>query len=77
MSDWISVKDRLPENEDEVLIYMGHYEVGWYSREVWRGVDEWRLEPTHWMPLPEPPAEKVNPTDGDPQSVVGEAKKEK
>ena len=53
---WISVKDRLPEKNTDVLIY---------NIEEYMGTDfltkdgKWfwneELPPTHWMPLPEPP----------------------
>jgi len=55
--EWISVNDRLPENE-RVLIcaYQRDYLLAEYDNEQWwsdsigivNGV-------THWMPLPEPP----------------------
>ena len=59
--EWISVKDRLPEEGDTVLGWeRGYYTVverhrnGWY----W-GRDEWIADEggtiTHWQPLPEPP----------------------
>lgn len=59
-SRWISVKEKLPENHKEVLIYCGSYhEIGWYESDN----KSWRSDflgcctddVTHWMPLPEPP----------------------
>ena len=63
---WISVKDRLPEDQRSVLTVNGHGEIrimGLWSK---RG-DEWIWEHndrmmnyndiTHWMPLTEPPKE--------------------
>lgn len=66
--NWISVKDRLPDNEKTVLIYdvrcriieiayrvsTGNKELGivWFYPEN-KGCTE--DEVTHWMPLPEPP----------------------
>lgn len=55
---WISVKERLPEKTELVLIYQpkagngasSHDEHGWGMWE--NGLT---CEPTHWMPLPEPP----------------------
>lgn len=57
---WISVKERLPE-EDVVVILTDHIDVGtgWFNGKGWRtpfsDIDEYRI--THWMPLPEPPRE--------------------
>ena len=73
MSEWISVKDRLPEDFGEVLVIVsgkphenitldGAYEIAEYDP-----VEGWILEMwpewcsgvvTHWMPLPEPPEEE-------------------
>ena len=61
---WISVKDRLPEEENACLavdnerrVVIGRYKsagncsVSWYSTMIF-------FPPiTHWMPLPEPPKE--------------------
>ena len=68
---WIRVKDKVPKNEDEVLVYapncdvIGSVLVGCYfeedneSKEAWTVYDfgESRLSEkvTHWMPLPETP----------------------
>lgn len=68
MTEWISVKDRLPEKNTWVLCY-----VKWMIPvfEMERGIrkssdvkkvffdGEFRIEnkPTHWMPLPELPKE--------------------
>lgn len=77
--EWISVKERIPDFEIDVLVYytiqkdkknrdgdrFGRYiEIGCVSS-ITRGKSyenvEWRdksynaLNPTHWMPLPEPP----------------------
>ena len=86
---WISVKDGLPENEeDDVLIYCReteHYGLHKEKRKVYHAIykgaydgDRWytswcygckyiedvnvewpdeEISVTHWMPLPEPPAE--------------------
>ena len=66
MSEWISVKERLPEYDDDVLLWASswdHVYVGY-----WRHSEEWigrhraesegplpTTDPTHWMPLPPPP----------------------
>ena len=71
--EWISVKERLPESDNLVLVsadgkpienvtLVGAYELAVYDPEE----KEWILEMwpewgdvkvTHWMPLPEPPKE--------------------
>jgi hypothetical protein len=66
--EWISVKDRLPEHETRVHIYLKE-KTAWYD--VMYGAYESDVQPTfyddrtdsiimldevtHWMPLPEPP----------------------
>ena len=61
MSQWISVKDRLPEQKGDYLCVCesGEISVGYFSKwiigygfetqEVGQGLV------THWMPLPDPP----------------------
>ena len=60
--NWISVKDRLPENTDEVLVCF----IGWddlqFQSVMYLENGDWYNEHgdpcytvTHWMPLPEPP----------------------
>jgi len=58
---WISVKDRLPEEDGIYIAYptmTGNvYPVRYFKGFHWRtimGSDVWDA-PTHWMPLPEPP----------------------
>ena len=63
MGDWISVEDRLPEEElHPVLVYSEHYGActvaflahggEWYRDKYGRRIGF----VTHWQPLPEPPA---------------------
>jgi hypothetical protein len=62
MSEWISVKDRLPANRTSVLVWCperrNKYTAYWADGEwthfagFFSFVEE---EVTHWMPLPEPP----------------------
>lgn len=67
--EWISVKDRLPEEEKQVLIcikfgnmpveYMLDYIIKFEGSDppyIWACTlsDEW-IRITHWMELPEPP----------------------
>lgn len=59
--EWISVKDGLPENEQEVIGWEGDYaEILYYDAEFneWNDANGWRVKLNkfpHWMPLPEPP----------------------
>jgi len=66
MSEWISVNNKMPVNEDIVDIYTannGRFTdaqyvsemIGyWLTRDaIWINLDK----VTHWMPLPEPPNE--------------------
>jgi hypothetical protein len=64
---WISVKDNLPDNLVDVLIYdpfQNESIVGWYDERNKKWVsglsapeDYFEIHPdvTHWMHLPEPP----------------------
>ena len=61
VQEWISVKDRLPENgKDAVLIALrwGAVDIGWCEEGQWGSdfVNEYDDgEVTRWMPLPQPP----------------------
>ena len=74
MTDWISVKDRLPPVNQNILFYNGKKEVryGFYRPEP-SPVDNWATPDSiwindlsyneigtasYWMPLPKPPREK-------------------
>lgn len=65
---WVSVKDRLPEDNTLVLALV-QYEVGWYRIFAWRDKKGWASSQeefseqdgdfvTHWMPVPDPPEEE-------------------
>jgi hypothetical protein len=60
-SPWISVKDRLPDDDENVLAYnseSGDIDMAWYNGEEWILEDLYEIEylhPTHWMPLPDAP----------------------
>ena len=59
LNEWISVKDKLPEDQVEVLVLtrsmkgMRNVDKGYWSIDhfIHRG----RAQVTHWMPLPNPP----------------------
>lgn len=73
VDDWISVKDRLPEEEKEVLVARFwvdeknkktcYVEIAEHIGEDWvSDSDEYKIcrhyDPYAWMPLPEPPKEE-------------------
>ena len=63
---WISVKERLPEPNKEVLLYdknsIRHYVIGWlrrdkgYNKGMWALSNGWIEDKdiTHWMPIDKP-----------------------
>ena len=56
--DWISVKDRLPEDAQYVIAFNGRtmMSVFYFDIGAWKTCDNWCLAcVTHWLPLPEPP----------------------
>lgn len=56
-AEWISVKDRMPNSWEKVLVYtkQGAVEMSIYS-----AIGGWKsnVSVTHWMPLPEAPKMK-------------------
>lgn len=58
MDNWISVKERLPENEDDVLVYFedGDITIAFYDGDWTKdGFSKIMREVTHWQPLPQSP----------------------
>lgn len=63
-SPWISIKERLPNPLEEVILYdknsIRHYAVGWlredkgYNKSMWCVTDGFVEDKyiTHWMPIP-------------------------
>lgn len=66
MSEWISVKKRLPETKTCVMMYFRvsteilFYALGTWTGKVWKDYYGRTVKGiTHWQPLPGPPKEKV------------------
>lgn len=56
ISQWISVKDRLPEECKCVLVYDGGVcSIAWRYKGEWESDDYTLATVTYWQPLPEPP----------------------
>jgi hypothetical protein len=64
VQEWISVKERLPEKDIRVLVWMKDNEEGYTQMDTdrWGCTMEqgyhwirWGKNVTHWMPLPQPP----------------------
>jgi len=57
---WISVKDRLPEDASDVLIaWADGVSEACFCDDSWCRDGRMLLWVTHWMPLPQPPKEEV------------------
>lgn len=59
---WISVKERLPDQLEDVLAFNRNVNITWFSvayvdRKQWWSAGRMVHHVTHWMPLPEPPKE--------------------
>ena len=55
--EWISVKDRLPKPNENVLVYCKEYGI-YVDIHMSGGIFGYSMDSvTHWMPLPEPPEE--------------------
>ena len=62
MNNWISVKDRMPKEGMDVLLYHddGICSAWWGAdqngyHKMWRSMTETDLVAMYWMPLPKPP----------------------
>jgi hypothetical protein len=53
--EWISVKDRLPNIMQGVLVWAHGYSSDYIEIAVYEGNEFTVDNVTHWMPLPEPP----------------------
>lgn len=57
---WIPVTERLPRDNERVLIHSGDYVgCGLYTGAFWKDEDHDYVIVTHWIPLPEPPKEET------------------
>lgn len=62
-SQWRSVEDELPEIDDYVLVIFSRSciptyiekAVAYYNGEEWYTQAGWHIQPTHWLPISEPP----------------------
>ena len=58
---WISVEERLPQDNKNVLVYMRYSGISLASYvpflQTWVDSESCGLDVTHWRPLPEPPKE--------------------
>jgi hypothetical protein len=62
---WISVKDRLPEDNQQVLVSYGGTDAI-DIRIFFKDIDLWSdLHVTHWMPLPEAPNNELSELEKD------------
>jgi hypothetical protein len=69
VSEWISVKDRLPKNRTRCLVCRYDWvtktrfiDILWFYR-AWLVAPDYGVADdtvTHWMPLPEPPKEDTD-----------------
>ena len=56
VQEWISVKDRLPEQFVDVLVFRnGNIKIDHHEENGWFAYDFNGKRATHWMPLPQPP----------------------
>ena len=62
MAEWISVKERLPLDGEDVLVWeaQGFAFVDSQRNGKWKICDDALGNITHWIPLPDPPKEVQN-----------------
>ena len=73
---WIPVTERLPESGETVLVWhYGEVQMAWLNHFT-NGVayfvrdTHYNFEPSHWMPLPAPPADAKQPANAKDQRLA-------
>ena len=58
-SKWVSVKDRMPNEDEAVMVYNAKLDSIYVDYPLYLGEPKLHFDAgvTHWMPLPEPPKE--------------------
>lgn len=57
MTEWISVKDKSPKDQQKIIVYdESGFFFGCHYDEI--SLKELKINMTRWMPLPEPPQDE-------------------
>ena len=63
MPRWISVDERLPEQNEPVIAIAKsaytHVVIAWVIDGQWYTYNDYHFKVSHWMPLPEPPKDET------------------
>jgi len=61
MSEWQPIETATPKDDEELLVwangqvYVANFWNGMKPNKEWWVLNEFTIQPTHWMPLPSPP----------------------